>query len=74
MIPISSASGMKLPGKQEPVLTPVPARERLQRDEPPRPEIHDRLEVNVDLAALDRALERRRQLLATPNLGVHLGT
>ena len=51
---------------------PVPARERLHGDHAAALEVHDRLVVDADLAALGGQLQRRGELLAMAHARVHL--
>ena len=54
------------------VARPVPAGERLERDERPPLEVDDRLVVDAELAALDRPLDGEGELLPLADPRVHL--
>ena len=64
--PVSSANGMNSPGAHEAALGIVPAHERLEPAHAAVARLDDRLEVQDELVALDRAAQagRQRQALA----------
>ena len=65
--------GDEAAGLHQPVAVALPPGERLDGDEAAIVQLHDRLVVHRDLAAVDRALERRGQLVATAHALVHVG-
>jgi hypothetical protein len=62
----------ELVGPDHPALGMLPAHERLDRDGAPVAQVDDRLEVDDELVAGDRALQVARQLAALQRLGLHL--